>query len=193
VLARSIEISELPGVEEVVPSISTVGIYVDPNVFRAESLQHLKPVGALPSQQFFVPVLFNGEDIEYVAKQLSTTPEAVIADFCAATYTVSSIGFLPGFPYLRGLPSIFHSVGRRESPRIHVPKGSVAIGAGQAGIYPQDSPGGWNLLGTTPLEIANVAEGYFPLNAGDTIIFEEINQESFLALSGRILTYDEDH
>jgi KipI family sensor histidine kinase inhibitor len=192
-LARSIEASQLPGVEEVVTSISTVGLYVDPDRFRAESLRHLQPVEGYTSHHFFVPVMFNGEDLAHIAKQLMLEPEAVISLFCTAIYTVASIGFLPGFPYLNGLPAELQSIGRRAEPRITVPKGSVAIGAGKAGIYPQESPGGWQLLGTTPFEIANVQQGYFPLSPGDTITFEPIDEASFATLNGRILTFDEDH
>jgi KipI family sensor histidine kinase inhibitor len=188
VLARAIELSQLPGVEEVIASISTVGIYVNPDEFKPESLNHLVATSRNPGRLFTVPVVFNGADLSDVAKQLLLEPGEVVQMFCANQYVVASIGFLPGFPYLKGLPKIFSDVVRRDSPRIHVPAGSVAIAAGQAGIYPSESPGGWQILGTTPLLIANLQHKYFPLNPGDQIQFVEMEESKAETIQGQLLT-----
>lgn len=87
----------------------------------------------------------DGADLEVIAKSLSKDPQLIIEDFCASIYTVLFVGFLPGFPYLGGLPtSLSHA---RRAPRQKVPAGSIAIGGTQAGIYPVESPGGWQIIG----------------------------------------------
>jgi KipI family sensor histidine kinase inhibitor len=102
-----------------------------------------------------IPVCYGGEfgsDIADVAAHANLSVEEVIARHAGATYTVAMLGFMPGFPYLRGLPSEL-ATPRRATPRTHVPAGSVAIGGAQSGIYPRELPGGWQLIGRTPLTL----------------------------------------
>jgi KipI family sensor histidine kinase inhibitor len=176
ILARSIELASIPGVEEIVPSMETVGIYVNPDVFDRDSLSDLKIVTATRGRGFTVPVIFTGPDLAEICKVLNAEPEFVIKAFCAEIYTIVAIGFLPGFPYLTGLQEQFKVLQRRDEPRIRVPAGSIGIAAGQAGIYPQQSPGGWNLIGETPVKIADATKSFFPLNPGDTIRFTEVEK-----------------
>jgi UPF0271 protein len=103
-----------------------------------------------------IDVRYDGEDLRDVARDAGLTPGEVIALHAGATYTVAAIGFLPGFAYLRGLPSRL-IVPRRATPRPRVPARSVAIAGPYAGVYPFASPGGWNLLGT--------AVGFVPFDA----------------------------
>ncbi|HEU5119014.1 MAG TPA: carboxyltransferase domain-containing protein, partial [Isosphaeraceae bacterium] len=105
-------------------------------------------------------------------------------------YPIRAIGFLPGFPYCGPLPEPLDQMGRRDSPRPRVPAGSVAIAAGQTAIYPRESPGGWHLLGRTPLVIADLETGYFPLKAGDRIRFQPIDETTFHRLEGQRFTPD---
>jgi KipI family sensor histidine kinase inhibitor len=102
-------------------------------------------------RSFEIPVRYGGEngpDLSDVAKAAGLREQDVVAEHAGAAYDVRFIGFLPGFPYLAGLPERLHTV-RRESPRTSVPAGSVAIAGAQAGIYPVASPGGWNIIGRT--------------------------------------------
>lgn len=95
-----------------------------------------------------IPVNYTGEDLEEVAAYCGLKVEEVIQIHSATEYVVAMMGFRPGFPYLLGLDSRL-TVPRRSSPRLRVPKGSVAIGGQQTGIYPGESPGGWHIIGYT--------------------------------------------
>ena len=193
ILARSIELSGVPGIEEIVPSMATVGLYVNPDLFDLAGLTNLKLAMPGRGKTFTIPAIFDGPDLHEVSKLIGCEPEFLIKAFCEATYTVVAIGFLPGFPYLKGLPEVLKSVPRRDEPRIQVAEGSIGIAAGQAGIYPQVSPGGWNLLGTTPLKIADKAKNFFPLSPGDTIKFTEVEKGQRDALQNKsILDYAHD-
>ena len=176
IVARSIELASVPGVEEIVPSMTTVGIYVNTDIFDPASITNLKLVASVRGKSYTVPVVFDGPDLFEVSQFIGAEPEFMIKAFCGEIYTVVAIGFLPGFPYLTGLPEQLKALPRRDEPRIQVPVGSIGIAAGQAGIYPQQSPGGWNLIGETPVKIADAAKSFFPLNPGDTIRFLEIEK-----------------
>ena len=105
--------------------------------------------GVMP-REFAVPVVYNGEDLQVVADSTGLSVEAVVSLHTRALYTVVFLGFSRAFPYLSGLdPALW--IPRRAIPRARVPAGSVAIAAGQTGIYPQPSPGGWHLLGQCAL------------------------------------------
>lgn len=193
ILAKSIELAGLPGVEEIVPSMETVGLYVNPDIFNPERLADVKLVSAGRGKNFTIPVVFDGPDLHEVSKIVGVEPEFLVKIFCDQVYTIVAIGFLPGFPYLKGLPEALMSIPRRGEPRISVAAGSVGIAAGQAGIYPQESPGGWNLLGETPLKIADPSKVFFPLNPGDSIKFVEVEKAQREALHNKtILDYAND-
>jgi KipI family sensor histidine kinase inhibitor len=99
-----------------------------------------------------VPVTYGGQDLHLVAAAWGVEPASVVRRHLEATWTVAFTGFSPGFGYLR-TESDWPSVARRESPRTRVPAGSVALAGGYTGIYPQNSPGGWQLIGTTELDL----------------------------------------
>lgn len=129
-----------------------------------------------------LPVCFDAKlapDIGEVAETHGLSPDELVRRFCAAEYFVRMIGFSPGFPYLSGLP-LELATPRRSSPRLKVPQGSVAIGGGQAGIYSQETPGGWNVIGRTPVRLFR-AELSQPclLTAGDQVRFLQIHAEQF--------------
>ena len=105
---------------------------------------------------------------------------------------MAAVGFLPGFPYAVELPEPLAGLPRREPPRTRVPAGSVAIAGRQTGIYPVDSPGGWHLIGRTPLRIADPSREHFPIRAGDRLRFVPIDDGRFAALEGRLLGLDDD-
>src|SRR5439155_7161144 len=113
------------------------------------------------------------------AARLELSTDQVIGLHSGVEYNVFAIGFLPGFVYAGYLPPALAGLPRRDAPRVRVPVGSVAIAGRQTGIYPRESPGGWHLLGRTPLCIVDSDEGYFPIRAGDRIQFQPISAEEF--------------
>lgn len=129
-----------------------------------------------------IPVLYGGTggpDLEEVAAIAGIAPDEVVALHCGGTYTVHMIGFAPGFPYLGGMPEAI-SAPRRAVPRTLIPPGSVGIAGGQTGVYPIATPGGWRIIGRTPLALFR-PEHRRPslLRSGDRIRFVPITKEQF--------------
>jgi inhibitor of KinA len=106
-------------------------------------------------------------------------PDEVIQLHASIEYTVYAIGFSPGFPYLGYLPEQLCSVPRLEAPRVRVEPGSVGLTGRQTGIYPEARPGGWNLIGQTPLQLVDVEHGYFPIRTGDRVRFVRIDETTY--------------
>jgi inhibitor of KinA len=123
-------------------------------------------------------------DLASVAERTGLPADEVIRLHQQAEYTVYAIGFCPGFPYLGYLPPALCGVPRLEKPRIKVEAGSVGMTGRQTGIYTEPRPGGWNIIGRTPLELVHVADGYFPLRTGDRVQLERIDEAEFLRLLG---------
>jgi inhibitor of KinA len=116
-----------------------------------------------------------------VARHCQLTPAEVIERHRAGNYLVHAIGFAPGFPYLGGLPDALHTP-RRATPRLVVPAGSVGIGGAQTGIYPLTTPGGWQIIGRTPLALFRPAESEPALlRVGDRVKLIAITPEKFAA------------
>ncbi|MBF9129356.1 allophanate hydrolase subunit 1 [Plantactinospora sp. S1510] len=152
-LDRRRERGELPGVEDVVPGERTVLVDgLDDPAGLAAQLATWRPTSArLPDGPLVeVPVRYDGADLAEVARRWQVREEDVGRIHSAPEYRVAFCGFAPGFGYLTGLPERYH-LPRRAVPRTRVPAGSVALAGGYAGIYPRDSPGGWQLLGRTDL------------------------------------------
>jgi inhibitor of KinA len=126
-------------------------------------------------------------DLARVAEWTGLVPEEIIRIHAETEYTVYAIGFCPGFPYLGYLPLALCGVPRLESPRLAVDAGSVGLTGRQTGIYTEPRPGGWNLIGRTPLELVNVADGYFPLRTGDRVRFVRIDEKEYARLKGQRL------
>jgi inhibitor of KinA len=126
-------------------------------------------------------------DMERVARASGLSTAEVIRLHAETEYTVYAVGFCPGFPYLGYLPQALCGMPRLASPRLKVPAGSVGLTGRQTGIYPEERPGGWNIIGRTPLELVNVADGYFPLHTGDRVRFEPIDVARFRELVGQRL------
>ena len=129
-----------------------------------------------------IPVLYNGEDLASVAEQHQLSIEDVISIHTAKPYRVFMVGFLPGFPYLGKLDDRI-ATPRLAAPRLNVKAGSVGIAGFQTGIYPSESPGGWQLIGQTPIKIFD-KEKNIPclLSAGDNVQFISISKADFETL-----------
>lgn len=140
------------------------------------------------SQHWEIPVCYGGEfgpDLAEVAELHGISEKEVIFLHSRAAYRVYFLGFSPGFPYLGGLPAQL-ATPRLETPRKHVPAGSVAIGGEQTGIYPVDSPGGWRILGRTPERLFTPElEQPTLLSPGDTVRFVPISREKWASLMHR--------
>ena len=130
-------------------------------------------------------------DLPRVCAATGRSADEVIRLHAATTYTVHAIGFVPGFPYLGYLPKELCGVGRLPSPRVRVEPGSVGLTGRQTGVYPLPRPGGWNLIGRTPLTIVDVAGGFFPLRVGDAVRFERIDETRYRELEGERLPLGE--
>ena len=132
-----------------------------------------------------IPVCYDPEfalDIDDVARRAAISPSEVSRLHSTAEYRVACIGFVPGFPFLAGLPKEL-TTARRDVPRKQIPPGSVGIGGAQTGIYPLRSPGGWNLIGRTPLRLFDPQKNPPALlRAGDRVRFRKILRDEFESL-----------
>jgi KipI family sensor histidine kinase inhibitor len=173
------------GVVDVVLAYQTVGVYADPRRVDLDSLElRLRRVepgrsGRAEGIRVTIPVLYEGEDLPEVARSLRLSIADVVDAHSRHDYRVFALGFQPGFPYAGYLPAPLAGLPRRSPPRTRVPAGSVAIVGRQTAVYPAESPGGWHLIGKTPLIIADVQLGYFPIQAGDQIRFVPIDAEEY--------------
>ncbi|MFA6229426.1 MAG: 5-oxoprolinase subunit PxpB [Rhodanobacter sp.] len=135
-----------------------------------------------PTREHVIPVCYGGAcgpDLGEVASHCGLSTDEVIARHVGAEYQVAMIGFAPGFPYLLGLDPTL-AMPRRRDPRQRVAAGSVAIGGSQTGIYPEPLPGGWQLIGRTPLRLFDVsAERPSLLAAGDHVRFHAMGDDEF--------------
>jgi inhibitor of KinA len=179
----------LPGLIEAVPAYETVGVYVDPADFKFD-FSGWKPVariGKMPMPRIhLVPVCYElGPDYETASTQLELSAFELQKLHEEATYTCYALGFTPGFPYLGYLDERIEGLPRLAQPRLKVPKGAIGITGRQTAIYPSQSPGGWNLIGITPLEI--VGEDFFPIKAGDKIKFYSISEPEYHKMKGERL------
>lgn len=179
------------GLEEALPAWETLGLFFDPGAFELEDAIRIissasanEPAPAMHE----VPCCYElGPDLHEVASSLQLQPGDLIREHTGALYTCRAIGFAPGFPYLAGLPERLSGLGRLASPRTSVPGGSVAITGAQCGIYPAPLPGGWRLIGRTPLTIVDLASEYFPIAPGDHVRFRPLSKAEFDQLAGRRL------
>jgi inhibitor of KinA len=189
-----LEAAAIPGVIELAPAYSTVAVFYDParivpfEEFKTQiehalqtSLESARPRAAAV-RVIEVPVCYENEfapDLGDVAQHAGLSEEEVVRRHSGARYRVSCVGFTPGFPYLSGLPAEL-ATPRRATPRTEIPAGAVAIGGTQTGVYPRKSPGGWNVIGGTPLRLFDHRnEPPAVLRAGDSVRFRKISREEF--------------
>lgn len=168
--------------------LEAVAAYGEVLVTGEPDLSNLRLGQASQPTRWTIPVCYEmGPDLEEVARMLGCSVRDVVKAHTSTAYDCLAIGFCPGFPYLGPLPEAIAGLPRRATPRVRVDPGSVAITGDQTAIYPAATPGGWHLIGLTPLEIVNEAEDYFPIRTGDRVRFESIPAEEFSARMGQRL------
>jgi KipI family sensor histidine kinase inhibitor len=178
----------LKGLVELVPSYRSLMVIYDPIKISLTDIQHQisetflhLDASRLPAPKTLeIPVVYGdpyGPDLTWVAEYHNISPQEVIRLHTLPTYRVYMIGFTPGYPYLGEVPDAL-STPRRETPRTLVPRGSVGIAQKQTGIYPVESPGGWQIIGRTPMSLFN-PQNLPPsrLEMGDRVQFYPISKE----------------
>ena len=195
-MAALLKRSRPEGVEAVIPAYRNLSILYDPLVTSPDQiLPRLRALEArlleieVPTPRIVeIPVLYGGEygpDIGFVAEHSGLSVEEVIAIHAGTVYPIYMIGFTPGFCYLGGLDSRIHTP-RRKTPRTLLPAGSVGIAEAQTGMYPVDSPGGWQIIGRTPLRLfVPERENPFLYEAGDRIRFVPVSDDECHRIRGR--------
>jgi inhibitor of KinA len=202
-MVRALENAGIPGAAEIVPGFTTVTVHYDPTSLHISDDPALTPYdvmhrnvssvlesvvddAAIDGNSVEIPVCYGGEfgpDLEQVASHSGLTAAQVIELHSTAEYRVHLLGFLPGFPYLGGLDPRL-ATPRRDTPRTVVPAGSVGIGGAQTGVYPLESPGGWQLIGRSPVVLFDPLRSPPTLLApGDLVRFRAIDRREYDSLS----------
>lgn len=191
----------LPGVQDLVPALRTIGIHYDPEQWRdesatrppydvlveriQESLRDFAELAADEGRTQEIPVCYEADyalDLSSLARTHGLTPGQIIEIHSGVLYSVYMIGFAPGFAYLGPLDERL-VLPRRETPRTLVPAGSVAVANQYSGIYPGDLPGGWHILGRTPLRLFDPLRSQPSLlRSGDQVRFVPIDEAQFRRL-----------
>lgn len=184
------------GVVETIPSFRALLVQYDPLLAtRAElearvraMLPDLKAAASV-GRLWRLPVCYDSElapDLADVAERCKLTPDDVAVRHCRSRFFVYMLGFMPGLAYMGGLDDALH-LPRRKEPRVKVPAGSVAIAESMTTIYPWDSPGGWHLIGRTPLKLFDSArEEPILLGAGDEVTFRPVSADEYAAMLAQI-------
>jgi inhibitor of KinA len=188
-LCKRLEGLSIAGVIEHVPACTSVTIYYQPwKIDYHQLCQRVSDVAGsgmdelpdAPALEVTIPVCYGGEfgpDLERVAQAAGLTAQQAVELHSGAEYRVQMMGFAPGFPYLSGLPERL-ATPRLAKPRLAVPAGSVGIGGSQTGVYPIQTPGGWNIIGQTAVKLFDpAAENPFLLSPGDIVRFKPVTRE----------------
>ncbi|MBV1820295.1 5-oxoprolinase subunit PxpB [Clostridium cochlearium] len=186
----ALETNKIDGIVEIVPTYRSLMVHYNPLIIgyddlvnKLKSLENKLEDISLPEPEVIeIPTVYGGEygpDIENVAKHNKITVEEVIKIHSSKEYLIYMLGFTPGFPYLGGMDEKI-ATPRLKSPRTKITKGSVGIAGSQTGIYPIDSPGGWQLIGRTPLKLYDPnREVPILLKAGNYIKFVPISEKEY--------------
>lgn len=194
--------NKIYGMLEYIPYYTAISIIYDPFMFKLyEAFDSIKKeINTIISNLDFskdykeniveIPVCYGGDfgpDIDYVAKYNNLSIEEVIKIYTSMKYLVYMIGFAPGFPYLGGMDKRI-AAPRKETPRLKIPKGSVGIAGMQTGVYPIETPGGWQIIGNTPLNLFDIESNDITLlKCGDIVKFKEISIDEYLSLKEKKL------
>ena len=195
-LAHAVKQLDMPGIIDIVPTMRSLMIHYDPLSLSKQAL-----IGAVQpllydleeleenNKKWLIPVCYEGEfapDINEVSKATNTTIDEIVRQHTLLELEVFMMGFLPGFPYIGLLPEIF-DLPRRIEPRVYIPPRSISVAARQTTIYTINSPGGWHLIGRTPVDFydADRAEPIL-VCAGDRIKFKSIPSSEFTEVEADI-------
>jgi inhibitor of KinA len=195
-ICNRLERAPVPGIVECVPAYVSVVVHYDPVQLSYEravaalrdALTNLDVTTTSESPLVEIPVCYEGglaPDLEDVARQHKLTAAEVVRIHTEREYLVYMVGFMPGFPYM-GVVDERIATPRRATPRTEVPAGTVGIGGTQTGVYSLPSPGGWNLIGRTPLVVFDANRDQATLlRMGDRVRFHAIPRETYDAMGGR--------
>lgn len=195
---EAVQAASLPGVTELVPTFCSLMVCYDPCVVSygelssrvAACLDGLKPCEADRRRIIEIPVCYGGDlgpDLAFVAQHAGMTEDEVVAVHSGTDYLINMLGFLPGFAYLGGLDERLHTP-RLDSPRTRIPAGSVGIGGAQTGVYPLASPGGWQLIGRTPVRPYDPdREPPILYEAGDYLRFVPVSRQRYDEIEQEVL------
>lgn len=197
VLAQAIRHRRIPWIRDVVPALSTLAVHVDPvSLGFADPIQPVRNLltqcldeGLSPERSFnqvHIPICYEtdfGLDLDEISKRTGLSIEQVVNRHQCSEFMVLMVGFAPGHPYLGGLaPSL--SVPRRSAPRVKMPCGAVAIANAQCVVYPFEIPGGWSVVGRTPLRVFDANRQQPSLfEPGDQVRFDRIDRSEFYELA----------
>ena len=193
----ALEKAQVPGVVELVPTYRSLMVHYDPSLISYGLLQEkleslLGEMGHItipPSPVLEIPVLYGGEmgpDLAFVAEHAGISEKEVIDIHTPTEYLIYMLGFTPGFTYLGGMSDKI-ATPRLKQPRVKIPAGSVGIAGTQTGVYPIDSPGGWQLIGRTPVKMYD-PDRETPIlpEAGQYMKFYSIDQAAYDAIAGEV-------
>ncbi|MDP0507314.1 MAG: 5-oxoprolinase subunit PxpB [Fusobacterium sp. JB019] len=189
--------ANIKGIKDLLPTYRSIIVYYNPLIVSFEEIKEIVEINCnfehentenIEKEIVEIPVVYGGEygpDLENIAAHNNLTTEEVIKIHTSGEYLVYMLGFTPGFPYLGGMDKKI-ATPRLKEPRTKIPAGSVGIAGEQTGVYPIESPGGWQLLGRSPLDFFNPnSEKPFLLKAGQYIKFVAITEEEYLKLKGK--------
>ena len=202
-LHRAVIAASLPGIVETLPTFRSLMVFYDPLIStRAELEPQVLAMAAGTGEHaaagklWRLPVCYDGEfapDLSEVAARTKMSVEQVVALHAGATYFAYVLGFMPGFAYLGGLPAEL-DLPRRKEPRVRVPQNSVAIAGEMTAIYPWESPGGWHLIGRTPIALFDLRrEQPILWGAGDEVQFTRVNRTTHDRIAAQVADGAFDH
>lgn len=192
--------ADLPGIIDLVPTLRSLMVHYDPTVTTRDAIERrlrelvTDAAGArAPGRLWEFPVLYGGAegpDLDDVAKRTGLTPDRVIELHAGTEYEAFMMGFMPGLAYLGIIPPELE-LPRRSEPRVRVPMGSVAIATNLTNVYSLESPGGWHLLGRTPVAMFDLyRQPPVLLAAGDRVRFRPVGRDAYDELSARVAAGD---
>jgi KipI family sensor histidine kinase inhibitor len=195
---HALKSAELPYINEIVPSYTSIMVSYDfLQIDYKEICKEIDDVlnraqefsSEVKTRSISIPVYYGEEvglDLEELSKMKNLSVEEIVSLHVNKEYFVYAIGFSPGFPYMGEVDEVL-ATPRLANPRAKVPKGSVGIADKQTAIYPQLSPGGWQILGRTPIEMFSTSyDGFSYLKVGDKVKFRPIEKAEFLELGGEL-------
>lgn len=196
-MVQALDKQKISGINEIIPTYRSILVLYDPLIIEFNNLvdklktieSSLKDSNESQIRIIELPTVYGGEygpDIEFVAKHNNLSKQEVIDIHTSRDYLVYMLGFTPGFSYLGGMSEKIETP-RLQTPRTKIPAGSTGIAGKQTGIYPIDSPGGWQLIGRTPVKLYTPLEDPpVLLNAGDYVRFVPVEEKEYLDILSKI-------